>query len=516
MAYTSVKDIPLCVGELIVAKGPVTVSTVLGSCVSVCLFVNDQSAGGMIHFALPKPMGNVQLNDEYRYASIAIPKLIKELVRLSGCEISQISAKIVGGSSEEDTQFKSQHQAGLENIRSAKTLLTEYGIPIVGESTGGSTGRKVIFHIPSGRLQVAKIAETKPPTQLPEKVEKKTLSRRKVLIVDDSKTIRDLLKRILSTDPDLEIVGLAADAVEADHLVKTLKPDVITLDIHMPIMTGLEWLAKLLPKNPIPVVMISSLQFQEGNEVFRALELGAVDYIQKPSFSDIGNAGPLIREKIKEASFAKVIRHKQNFKPTLVSEAIDLKCVLAIGASTGGTEALRNVLSALPKQIPPTVIVQHIPPVFSKAFADRMNQLCPFEVKEAEDGDELQESRVLIAPGGKQMKVVKSQKGYCVRITDDEPMNRHKPSVDYLFYSVAQIIGKRSIGVILTGMGADGAKGLLTMREKGSVTIGQDEQSSVVYGMPRAAFLCGAVQTVAPLSEIPSLIIKQLYHKKAA
>jgi two-component system chemotaxis response regulator CheB len=247
--------------------------------------------------------------------------------------------------------------------------------------------------------------------------------------------------------------------------------------------------------------------------VFRSLELGAVDYIQKPTFSELAEAAPLIREKVKAASFAKIIRNVRSVSQRSFSGEMDLRTVIAIGSSTGGTEALRNVLCALPERVPPIVIAQHIPAVYSRAFADRMNTLCPFEVKEAEDGDEVKSCRVLVAPGGKQMKVAQSARGLIVRVTDDAPVNRHKPSVDYLFHSVANIIGSKAIGVILTGMGSDGAKGLLEMKRKGAKTFAQDEESSVVYGMPRIAFEIGAVDKVASLSEIPKLVVKLLEKK---
>lgn len=521
MTDRNARSIHLSVGELVLAKEPVVVSTTLGSCVSVCLFTDDRTAGGMVHFALPEPTEGSGSIDGLRYASVAIPRLVEELKKLTGKNSSAFSAKIVGGAKNNSTHCNPL-QAGAQNIIAAKKLLHRYGIKIVGESVGGDVNRKVLFHIPSGRLQVAKLSsspernKTRVTKTTPTQSPREQKAKRRVLIVDDSKTIRELLRRILETDPELEVVGSASNALEADKLVETLKPDVITLDVHMPVMTGVEWLEKLLPKKPIPVVMITSLQLQEGNEVFRALELGAVDYIQKPSFSELKQISPVICEKIKEASFAKVIRLNQALHKSVTKGAIDTACVLAMGASTGGTEALKSVLCSLPKEIPPTVIVQHIPPVFSKAFSERLDQLCPFEVKEAEDGDELKASRVLIAPGGKQMRVEALAHGFRVRVTDDPPVNRHKPSVDYLFHSVASVVGKNSIGVILTGMGNDGAKGLLAMREKGSRTIGQDEATSVVYGMPRVAFDIGAVETVAPLNEIPNVILNHLTRQKSA
>jgi len=516
----------LNIGEIIVCAESSIISTVLGSCVSVCLYSKNSRMGGMIHFAHPRMASHYGQNNDFRYGETAIPVLIRELQKTSGEPANHFVAKIVGGASETGG-VRISYDIGAENVKIARKILAEYGIKIIGEDIGGFSGRKVLYHTATNRLLVAKLTKQTPfdrsnavkPTAEKHELKSEAISlsprKRKVLIVDDSKTIRTLLHKILSEDSCFEIVGMAGDVFEAEKLIAKERPDVITLDIHMPGMTGVEWLAKLLPANPIPVVMISSLQFQEGNEVFRALELGAVDYIQKPSLADLPIVGPIIREKVKEASFARVQTQISRIEVAVQGE-IDFRKVLAIGASTGGTEALKAVLVSLPAQIPPTVIVQHIPPVFSKAFADRLNSLCSFEVKEAEDGDELRPSRVLIAPGGKQMKADRTARGLCVRVTDDPPVNRHKPSVDYLFESVASVIGKNSVGVILTGMGADGARGLLEMKRRGAQTIGQDEKTSVVYGMPKVAFELGAVETVAPLNEIPRVILNKLARQKSA
>jgi len=335
----------------------------------------------------------------------------------------------------------------------------------------------------------------------------------KVLIVDDSKTIRQLLEKILRTDPQFEIVGSFERPSQVLENIGRLNPDVVTLDIHMPEMDGVALLKRYLPLHPVPTVMISSISFEEGPIVLSALEAGAVDYIQKPSYDQLGQVAPILIEKIKMAALAKVIlpsgetrksaaTSKPKSRVGLGSDARS-EIVLTIGASTGGTEALRQVLTDLPGEIPPILICQHIPPVFSKAFADRMNSLCAFAVKEAENGDEVLPNRVLVAPGGTQMKMVRDGNRYCVRVDPTAaPVNRHKPSVDVLFDSVAELAGPRSVGVILTGMGADGAKGLLKMREAGARTIGQDEATCVVYGMPHVAFTLGAVEKQLPLGEI--------------
>ncbi len=530
MKTQSTSTYHLQIGDIIICKEPATISTILGSCVSVCLYSKSAGAGGMVHYAHPCMLSEYGQSRDFRYGEVAIPTLIEELEKVSGDLSKEFVAKIVGGARIHD-EVNSNYEIGVENIKIAHKILKKYYIQIVGEDTGGTLGRKVLFHVATNRLQVAQIYPKDQPVKSVPKTSDRVLNnpiqvqntsrqissqKRRVLIVDDSKVIRKILRKILLEDPDLEVVGSASDAYEAEKLLSNMRPDVITLDINMKGMSGVEWLEKLLPRNPIPVVMISSLRFQEGNEVFRALEIGAVDYIQKPNLSEVSNAGATIREKVKAASYAKIIHAEKKISNQRrpINSDIDLRKVVAIGASTGGTEALKVVMAGLPEQIPPMVVVQHIPAVFSKAFADRLNDICPFEVKEAEDGDELRVSRVLIAPGGKQMKVQQSSKGYCVRIMDDPPMNRHKPSVDYLFQSVAAVMGKNCVGVILTGMGSDGAKGLLEMKNRGSKTIAQDENSCVVYGMPKTAVELGAVEKSVPISEIAHEILVVLGNKR--
>lgn len=526
----------LNIGEIIISPEPIVISTVLGSCVSVCLHAPISKMGGMNHYAHPKLQSNYGQDEDYRYGDVAIRALVDAMEEATGEPRATFTAKVVGGATEIAAE-NSGLGMGKENVQQAFTTLRALGIKVIGEDVGGTQGRKALFHTATQRLQVAKIVpsteEIKPPilgvrptlvktdAPVPRPASTPTSApmptrRRRVMIVDDSKTIRDLLKRILSEDPELEVCAMAASAEEATEMLLQSRPDVVTLDVNMPGQSGVEWLEATLPRHAIPAVMISSLQLREGNEVFRALELGAVDYIQKPTLAELPIVSPVIREKVKAASSAKVFQRRKSAIVREKAGDVDFRTILAIGASTGGTEALKDLMCGMPDEIPPTVIVQHIPPVFSKAFADRLNQLCPFEVKEAEDGDELRPSRVLIAPGGRQMKLQATRTGYCVRITDDPPMNRHKPSVDYLFHSVAELIGKNCVGVILTGMGADGAKGLLKLRQLGARTLAQDEASSVVYGMPKAAFEMGAVEKVAPLDEMAHEVLLALRRRKAA
>lgn len=511
------------IGELVVSPKPTVIETILGSCVSVCLY-SKTGAGGLIHYSLPETNQKFSdIQEALKYGSYAVPLLIEKLSEITGESPNQFSAKIVGGSS---GLVDTKNLIGTENVKIAEKILKNAGVTIVSEDVGGNLGRKIKFHAGTGRLQVAYLTEKikdviAPNTNWSEpskSIEPKNLDRkRKVLIVDDSSTICNLLTKILSQDPHLEVIGSAPNPVIAEKMISELKPDVITLDIHMPIMDGVTFLENYMRKSSLPVVMITSISLEEGGKVLKALEYGAVDYIQKPTMNEMKTLAPIIREKVLNASFAKVRINKSGFtnKVFVNTGEIDTHMVLAIGASTGGTEAIKDVLTQLPKNIPPTVIVQHIPPVFSKAFAERLNTLCPFEVKEAENGDELKPERVLIAPGGKQMKVISKSGKYVVEVNNDPPVNRHAPSVDYLFDSVADVVGKKSVGVILTGMGADGAKGLLKMKQKGSKTIAQDELSCVVFGMPREAIKIGAADMIVPLSEVSKNIINNLSKRKA-
>jgi two-component system chemotaxis response regulator CheB len=327
----------------------------------------------------------------------------------------------------------------------------------------------------------------------------------KVLIVDDSKTIRTILNRIFSTDPQFEVIGMLERPSEVDEFIQKNRPDVITLDIHMPEMDGVTLLKKIYPKYKIPCVMISSISLAEGPLVFDALENGAVDYIQKPEAKDIEALTPIIVEKVKMASKVKTnIATKGQVQK--VSSNTDQNSLIVLGSSTGGTEAIKEILTRLPDQIPPMLIVQHIPAVFSEAFAKRMNDLCHFQVLEAKNGDEVLPNRVLIAPGGMQMKLVIKNGKPIVEINSDEPVNRFRPSVDYLFDSVEKNMYCHTIAVILTGMGKDGARGMLKLKNRGAVTIAQNEETCIVFGMPREAIAIGAADFIEPIQNMAQKI----------
>ncbi len=335
----------------------------------------------------------------------------------------------------------------------------------------------------------------------------------KVLVVDDSLMFRKLLVKALSADPNIEVVADVEDVYRARDAILKYKPDVMTLDVEMPKMNGIEFLRRLMPQYPLPVVMISSL----NDKVFDALEAGAVDFINKPVNLNQSQLSDFfaheLAAKVKIASTAKVGKMKRAEAASImghISAAGGRDRIVAIGASTGGTEAIFEVVKRFKRDIPGVVIVQHMPPGFTKMYADRLNNQCEVAVKEAQSGDRVLQGQVLIAPGDRQMKLVKVNGVYQVECRGTEKVSGHCPSVDVLFSSVARVAGDKAIGVILTGMGGDGAKGLLEMRKAGALTVGQDEASCVVYGMPKVAFDIGAVQQQVPVTAIAGKVYSLL------
>lgn len=345
----------------------------------------------------------------------------------------------------------------------------------------------------------------------------------RVLVIDDSALIRQLLKQILSSDSEVEVVGAAADPVRGWQLIQQLQPDVITLDVEMPKMDGLAFLERLMRAHPMPVVMVSSLTERGCETTLRALELGAVDFVAKPKIDVERGVAELASElvrKVKAAGSARPrARSRQDNKPgparTSVAPARTgamirtTDSVVAIGASTGGTEALREVLVGLPADAPGVVIVQHMPEAFTRAFAKRLDDACRIRVREASDGDVVRPGLALIAPGGlRHMKLIRSGAQYAVRLFEAAPVSYHRPSVNVLFHSVAEVAGKNAVGAILTGMGGDGATGLLAMRLAGARTMAQDEATCVVFGMPKEAIAAGGAEFVVPLGGVSSTILR--------
>lgn len=333
----------------------------------------------------------------------------------------------------------------------------------------------------------------------------------RVLVVDDSMMMRNMIVQGLNSDPNIEVVAQAQDAYEARDAIIKYKPDVMTLDVEMPRMSGIEFLKKLMPQYPFPVVMLSAL----NDKVFDALDAGAVDFVKKPDSMNKAQLNEFLTQelatKVKIASTAKVGKLKRVDTSTITGHVVGGKDrVIAIGASTGGTEAIFEVVKRFKRDIPGVVIVQHMPPGFTKMYADRLNNQCEVAVKEATTGDKVLPGQVLIAPGDRHMRLLKVNGEYQVECKGTDRVNGHCPSVEVLFESVAKVAGKNAVGVILTGMGGDGGKGLLSMRKAGASTVGQDEATCVVYGMPKVAFDLGAVQIQKPVTEIAGEVYRLL------
>lgn len=343
----------------------------------------------------------------------------------------------------------------------------------------------------------------------------------KVLVIDDSALIRSLLTEMINQQKDLEVVGAAPDPLIAREMIKQLNPDVLTLDVEMPKMDGLDFLEKLMRLRPMPVLMVSTLT-ERGSEItLRALELGATDFVTKPKTAiteGMREYSNIIADKIRTAAKAKIACLQRSAKPAAQSETLGMlknplissEKLIIIGASTGGTEAIKSFLLQMPSDCPGILITQHMPAGFTKSFANRLDSLCKISVKEAVDGERVLPGHAYIAPGDKHLLLARSGANYVTKLSDAEPVNRHKPSVDVLFDSAASNAGKNAIGVILTGMGKDGAAGMARMKQAGAFNYAQNEESCVVYGMPREAVAHGGVDEVAHLTELPKLVLTYL------
>ena len=339
-----------------------------------------------------------------------------------------------------------------------------------------------------------------------------------VLIVDDSALVRQILTKVFDAAPGIEVVGTCVDPYDARDQIKKLNPDVLTLDVEMPKMDGVTFLKNLMRLRPMPVVMISSLTERGAEVTLKALELGAVDFVAKPKFDLAQSLESYAEEIVGKVKLAARMGVRVSATPRAISAApistgpvVNLRTterIVAIGSSTGGTEAVKEVLVNLPPNSPGIVIAQHIPPIFSKSFAERLNQCSALAVSEAHDGQQIVPGHAYVAPGDYHLEVVRNGTRYECRVSRKDPVNRHRPSVDVLFESVAKSAGKNALGIILTGMGNDGAQGLKNMLEAGSETIAQDEKTSVVWGMPGRAVECGATERILPLENMAAEILK--------
>ena len=352
------------------------------------------------------------------------------------------------------------------------------------------------------------------------------MNKTRVVVVDDSALVRSLLTEIINRQPDMECIGAASDPLVAREMIRNLNPDVITLDVEMPRMDGIDFLSRLMRLRPMPVVMVSTLTERGADVTLRALELGAIDFVAKPKIgvSDgLRQLGAQITEKIRIAAKARVRKLSAPSAPATETSApartsaahgpigrLSTEKIIFIGASTGGTEATREVLMGLPPDSPAVVITQHMPPGFTRSYAARLDGLCRIRVKEASDGERILPGHAYIAPGGHHLSVERSGANYVARVQVGEPVNRHMPSVEVLFKSAARVVGPNALGIMLTGMGADGARAMKEMRDAGSYNLGQDEASCVVFGMPREAIAAGAAHEVLSLSQIAPHLVERL------
>ena len=355
------------------------------------------------------------------------------------------------------------------------------------------------------------------------------MAKTRVIVVDDSALVRSMLTEIINRQPDMECIAAAADPLVAREMIRNMNPDVITLDVEMPRMDGIDFLSKLMRLRPMPVVMVSTLTERGADVTLKALELGAIDFVAKPKIGVADGLRQLaddITDKIRIASKARINRlHAPASNATTATSAgaaavkpsggvtmgrLSTEKLVFIGASTGGTEATKEVLMALPADFPGVVITQHMPPGFTRNYAARLDSLCKISVKEAQDGERILPGHAYIAPGGLHLSVERSGANYIARVQDGDPVNRHKPSVEVLFKSAARVVGPNALGIMLTGMGADGAKAMREMRDAGAYCVAQDEASCVVFGMPREAIAAGAVQEVLPLNKIANHVVDHL------
>lgn len=542
-------------GEVSFDDQGATISTVVGSCIAFCVFDRRLRVGGMCHYAVC----GIDVNPDSRkqrpfyYGMTAIEELLR-LLKAHGCQRADLEVKIIGGFGV--MPALSDSHVGEKNIRCARKSCEKFGLQLVAERVGGDRGMKIRFDTATGEVMLQRLGNavlaaapaascavaksprpglrapvagstrpqpaTKPQAANPVAVPAADLGKAgssrdvnkvvSVLIVDDSKVVQALLKSIVVQDKNLKVFGVASNPREAEALMAAGQPDVITLDVQMPEMDGITYLERHLAKRGIPTIMISGAGNNEGHLALKALELGAVDFVEKPAADKISDFARVISEKIITVSRVDMALVRNTTKARVVAAGgqMDPNKIVLIGSSTGGTVALQQILRAMPSQIPPIVIVQHIPEAFAILFAERLDSLMPFKVKIAANFDVVCKNQVLIAPGGQQLKLKSRGEDIVAVLTDDPPVRRHKPSVDYLFKSAAPVLGKRAIGVILTGMGADGAEGMLDLKRAGALTLGQDEASCVVFGMPREAQRLGAVTNVITLENMAEAIMKSV------
>lgn len=495
-------------GQMAISDQGEVFQTVLGSCVSICIYDRKRKIGGMIHYLLP--FRSDSSTNPLNFGSEAIPLLLKQF-KDRGSSPADLDSYLVGGAEFGEKQVLSNQaiDIGRENVRIAREILNRFQIPIKNERVGiPKSGATLRFDSATGELMIALKKSPSAAVTLKPEI--------KILIVDDSVPIRQIIRASVKDIPGLKIVGEAGDPIQAEVLRRQHEPDIITLDIQMPVKDGITYLKELRAAMvPTAVVLVSDLGLNEACAIVEDGELGAFEYLQKPSAQNMDGFRVRLKETILAAKKFADRKRSGDFLKASASSAVSSGAMIrtveasreielvAIGSSTGGIAALRAIFADFPESTPPILVVQHMPPVFSAAFSASLDRIAKIRVKEAEDGDVLQRNTAYIAPGGKQMSLIKKQDRYVIRVTDDPPLNLFKPSVDFLFHSIAKLdLAKKNRAAILTGMGEDGARGLLALKTAGSTTLAQNEETCVVYGMPKVAIEMNAADKVLPLTEI--------------
>ncbi len=490
----------------------------LGSCIALAVWDPQARVGGLLHFMLPDSAAAGQIRpNAYMYADTGIPKLLDEICALGG-SCARLEACAAGAASMSDAP--AGFDIGKRNYQALRRLLSHAGLSLRAEAVGGNQSRSLRLQIGAGEFWVQECGQERKLLEASARVNGRVceflktggphMSRRRkirVLIVDDSAIVRRLLANAIEASDDLEVAGTAPDPYVARDKILALKPDVLTLDIEMPRMDGLTFLRKLMQFHPLPAVVISSVAQSNCRAALEAMQWGAVEVLAKPGGPySVGELRMTLASKIRAAA---QFKWRTPLDPAHLPEGSCVAApapaadnVIAIGASTGGTEAIAAIARCLPAHSPPILITQHIPPVFSRAFAERLDANSALEVREAADGDRLRPGLALVAPGDRHMLLRGEPGHHYVEVSAGPRVCYQRPSVDVLFLSVAAAAGARAIGVLLTGMGSDGARGLLEMRQAGARTIAQDEATSAIFGMPREAIELGAAADVLPLHDI--------------
>ncbi|MFW7380826.1 MAG: chemotaxis-specific protein-glutamate methyltransferase CheB [Oligoflexus sp.] len=491
-------------GDFYIAKEPTLIRTVLGSCVSVVLYDPKLRAGAMNHIVLPAKTRFDQDDDEGYFAESAVKAILKGMKKL-GSQREDLVVKVIGGAY---FNLKQVTKVGELNVAAVMKILRDFGLKPAASKTGGSNGYKVLFNSETGLLRFHMIQN-----QLSQEPVK-------LLVVDDSKMARETIKLAVKSDPKITVVGEAEDPIAALDFLKVNKVDVLTLDINMPRMDGIRFLREYQRSMNLGIVVVNDYSATNVDTVFQALAAGAVEHVKKPELSSLAAFQEELINKIHATYLAKrqpgpmLTDHPEPIAveslPMPVNSGKLRQSLIAIGASTGGTEAIAHILQRLPASMPPIVIVIHMPPVFSFAFAQRLNKACQLEVKEAENGDVLKPGHVYIAPGDFHLELEAKSEDWQVKIQQKASVNSFRPSVDVLFRSVERHPGHKTLAILLTGMGRDGAEGLKRLFDRGAMTVAQDEESCVVFGMPREAIERGAARKILHLNDIPRFICQWL------